>query len=109
MSPSYFHDPPIGEDAFHLQLEIGPFERPVKIIEDGGAASEQKFAKDGHVCVGQLHCARLDEVDPRMQPQLAIVKRENDRICDGNAVALWTRRDKFCSAAGASMAHGALQ
>jgi hypothetical protein len=50
MSPSYFHDPPIGEDAFHLQLEIGPFERPVKIIEDGGAASEQKFAKDGHVC-----------------------------------------------------------
>ncbi len=64
--------------------EVVPLERPVEIVEIGGAAAQQELAQDGQVAVEHLQVARLDEVNPRILKQLGIVEGHDDRILDLN-------------------------
>ena len=75
MTPFCFHDAPIGEDPFQLQLEIGPFERPVKIIEDGVAVVP--LAKAADVL---KKSQELDDTEHRMLPFIEKFRSINEAV-----------------------------
>jgi hypothetical protein len=50
----------------------------VEVVEGGGATAQQELAQDGHLAILQPEIAGLDEIDPRLIPELGIIEGEDD-------------------------------
>ena len=96
-----------GNTRFISLLEVVPLDRAVEIVERQGAAAQQELAQDRHFGRVQPQVAGLDDVDPADRSQRlgssSVRTIGSSTSIGGDRL---TRRDRFCSAAGASMAQG---
>ena len=65
-----------------LPDDVGELDRTVEIVERQRAAPQQELAQDRHLGVLQPQVPRLDDVDPRVPPEVRVLEREHDRGID---------------------------